>query len=365
MVIFLSIVVLIGISVYLFVQQPQFGRMPSGERLAKIQQSPNYYEGSFKNQNPTPDLTEGVSYFAVLKEYLFSDKKRSTPLDSIPSTKTDLLHLGENEDVLVWFGHSSYFMKIDGKTILVDPVFCGAASPVAATTRAFKGTDRYTTDDLPEIDYLFISHDHWDHLDYETVLKLKPKVKKIITGLGTGEHFEYWGFDTKTVFERDWNEEIILDSGFVVNTAPARHFSGRSFARNRALWTSFVLRTPTMKIYIGGDSGYDAHFAQIGKKFGPFDLAILENGQYDKSWKYIHMLPDQVLQAAQDLQAKRLFPVHSSKFALANHDWDTPLKTITALNTEINIPLVTPIIGEKVNLKDSTHTFKEWWKGIE
>jgi len=365
MIIFLTAIVGFAVAVYLFMQQSKFGRTPSGKRLERIKKSPHYKDGSFKNLSHTPDLTEGASYYSVMKEFIFSEKKRVKPEDTIPSVKTNILNLDPKEDVLIWFGHSSYFIQIDGKRILVDPVMSGAASPLAFTTPSFVGTDPYTTDDLPEIDYLFISHDHWDHVDYETLQKLKPKIKKIITGLGTGEHLEYWGFDKNVIIEEDWNTEIKLDSGFIAYTTPARHFSGRGFSRNNALWTSFVLQTPTLKIYIGGDSGYDIHFAEIGKNFGPFDLVMLENGQYDKSWKYIHMQPNEVLQAAKDLQAKRLFPVHSSKFALANHPWDDPLKRITDYNQSVGMPLVTPIIGELVNLKDTTQVFSKWWEGIE
>lgn len=310
-------------------------------------------------------MSEGVGFFTVLKEFLFYKNKSVKPVDTIPSIKTDLLNLDPAKDILVWFGHSSYFMQIDKKRILVDPVFSGAASPLSFNIKAFKGTDIYTTDDIPEIDFLFISHDHWDHLDYKTVLELKPKIKKIICAPGVGAHLEFWGFDKNNIIEKDWNETIDLGEGFVVNTAPGRHFSGRGFARNKSLWTSFILKTPTLKIFIGGDSGYDTHFAEIGKKFGPFDLAILENGQYNKNWKYIHMQPAEVLQAAKDLQAKRLFPVHNSKFALALHSWDEPLKKITELNNQANLTLATPMIGEPINLKDGSQKFSKWWKGVK
>ncbi len=359
-----TFIAFLAITTTIFMQKAMFGKMPSGERLERVKKSPNYKNGSFQNLNHTPDLTEGVGYYEVMKEFIFDKKERLKPIDTLPSMKTNLLNLEPKKDILVWFGHSSYFIQIDGKKILVDPVFSGAASPIKFTMPAFKGTDAYTTDDFPEIDYLFISHDHWDHVDYETLLKLKPKIKKIICGLGTGEHFEYWGFDKDKIIEKDWNEKIDLDEGFIAHTVPARHFSGRGLTRNKALWTSYVLKTPTSQLFFGGDSGYDNHFAEIGKTYGVFDLVILENGQYDRKWKYIHMMPEEVLQAAKDLNAKRLFPVHSSKFALANHAWDEPLSKITALNKAINIPLVTPIIGEQVNLKDGTQKFSEWWKGV-
>ena len=247
------------------------------------------------------------------------------------------------------------------KKILVDPVLSNNASPLSFTTKAFEGTNVYTTDDFPEIDYLFISHDHWDHLDYKTIMKLKSKIKTVITGIGTGAHFEHWGFDSELIIEKDWNETITLEDGFEVTIVPARHFSGRSFVRNKALWVSFVVQTPTAKLFIGGDSGYDSHFAEIGNQFGPFDLAFLENGQYDKSWKYIHMTPNEVLQAAMDLKARALFPVHSSKFTLANHNWNEPLSRISELAETSEIKLITPLIGEKTNL-NSEKVFPKWWE---
>lgn len=263
---------------------------------------------------------------------------------------------------LVWFGHSSYFIQLDGKRILVDPVFSGNASPIPRTATSFQGTDIYTVADLPDIDYLFISHDHYDNVDYETLIALKDKVQKVICGLGVGSHFEHWGWDNSKIIERDWNEKVDLDKGFTAFVEPARHFSGRGLSTNNTLWASYVLQTPSMKIYIGGDSGYDTHYAAIGDKHKAIDLAILDNGQYNESWKYIHNLPEEVLKAAEDLKAKRIFPVHSSKFALASHDWDEPLVKLAELNKSKNLPLVTPIIGETVYLKDSTQKFKHWWQ---
>lgn len=362
LILFFSLLLLV-LAVFVFMQQSIFGKTATGERLNRIKKSPNYKNGSFSNVNLTPQLTEGASFFSVMKEFLFEKNKRGTPKEILPSGKTDLLKLDPHKNVLVWFGHSSYFMQLDGKRILVDPVLSGSASPIA-TTKSFKGSDVYTVDELPVIDYLFISHDHYDHLDYKTIKKLQSKIKKIICGLGTGAHFERWGFDDDRIIERDWNEEILLDPGFTAYTAPSRHFSGRNFNRNKSLWTSFILQTPGMKIFIGGDSGYDSHFTEIGRQHGPFDLAILECGQYDKRWKYIHMMPAEVLQASEDLTAARLMPVHWGKFSLANHAWDDPIRSIIELNKEKNIPLVTPMIGEEVDLENDQQTFSEWWASV-
>ncbi|HTE25543.1 MBL fold metallo-hydrolase [Flavitalea sp.] len=365
LIVFFSIIMLFIIATFFYMRQDKFGQLAEGNRLERIKKSPNYHDGKFQNIHHTPQITEGYSYTEVLYEFIFKHTKRRKPDDKIPSMKTDLLHLSPDQDILVWFGHSSYFIQLDGKRILADPVFSGDASPVPGANKAFAGTDRYTTDDLPPIDYIFISHDHYDHVDYTTLLKLISKTGKIFCGLGVGAHLELWGFRPEQVIESDWNEEIRLDSGFVVHTTPARHFSGRGLSANKSLWLSYVLASRTMKIYIGGDSGYDTHFADIGKKFGPIDLAVLENGQYDIKWRYIHLLPGEVIKAAKDLKAKRLFPVHSSKFAMANHAWDEPLIKVSELNKQSNIPLVTPIIGELVNLKDSTQVFSQWWVGIK
>lgn len=365
--IMITTLIIIGVlltATLLYMRQDKFGKSPSGTRFEKIKQSPNFKNGKFQNLNNTPTLAKGHSWFKVLYEAYIKNKPRHYPTDIIPSVKTDLLNVPVDTNVLVWFGHSSYFIQIDGKRILVDPVFSGNASPIPRTAKSFKGTDIYTVADLPDIDYLFISHDHYDHVDYETLIALKDKTKKVICGLGVGSHFEHWGYDSSKIIERDWNEKVELDSGFTAFVEPARHFSGRGFSANNTLWASYVLQTPSMKIYIGGDSGYDTHYADIGNKHGSIDLAILDNGQYNEAWKYIHNLPKDVLKAAQDLKAKRIFPVHSSKFALGSHDWDEPLVKLTELNKSYNIPLVTPIIGEFVYLKDTTQQFKQWWVGL-
>ncbi|MFC6102453.1 MBL fold metallo-hydrolase [Olivibacter domesticus] len=364
MIVLLCIVLLTAIVVFLYMRQQKFGKAPSGKRLELIKKSPHYKDGQFQNIHFTPTITEGYSTAGVTYDFLFKSFPRRTPADSIPSIKTDLLQLNVDSNVLVWFGHSSYFMQIGGKRFLIDPVFSGNASPIPRTNKSFKGTDIYHATDMPDIDYLLITHDHYDHLDYETILALKGKVKHVICGLGVGEHFEQWGFDVKKIIEKDWNDSIPLGDGFVVHTAPARHFSGRGFTRNNTLWLSYVLQTPNLKVYIGGDSGYDNHFADIGKQYGPIDLAILDNGQYNVAWQAIHMLPEEVLKAAQELRAKRIFPVHSSKFVLALHPWDEPLMKITALSKSHDFPLVTPMIGQEVNLNDTAQVFSEWWKGL-
>jgi L-ascorbate metabolism protein UlaG (beta-lactamase superfamily) len=363
----ITLVVLIAVltvTTLLYMRLSKFGKAPEGARLERLKQSDHYKDGQFQNKSFTPQLVEGYTMTGIVYDNFFVKKERTSPVDTIPSRKTDLQSLPIDKDVLVWFGHSSYYLQLNGKRILVDPVFSGNASPLPGTVKSFPGTDQYTVEELPNIDYLFISHDHYDHLDYETITKLKSKVNQVICGLGVGSHFEHWGYDSNKVLEKDWNESIVFDS-MTVHVTPARHFSGRGFKRNNTLWCSYVLETPNHKIYVGGDSGYDTHFAEIGKKFGPFDLAIVENGQYNVAWQYIHTLPSETFQAAQDLQAKRLFPVHNSKFKLASHPWDEPLSKVAELSKQAGLPLVTPYIGQVVDLADEQQVFDQWWVGMK
>lgn len=308
-------------------------------------------------------IADGVSYLTVLREFIFNKDKHNIPPAPLPHVKTDLLQLDNKENMLVWFGHSSYFMQVDGKSILVDPVLSKNASPVSFTTRSFAGTDVYQVDDLPPIDLLFITHDHWDHLDYKAIRSLRPRVKKVVTGLGTAAHLERWGFQPGIIEEKDWGEEVVLDKGWTVHVLPARHFSGRGLKRNTSLWVSFALTTPSRKLYLGGDSGYGDHFKKIGKDFGPFDLAILECGQYNQHWKYIHMIPEETVSAAHDLGAKCLMPVHWARFSLALHAWDEPIRRAVARAQQTGMPVLHPMIGEKIHL-DENLSSSRWWENV-
>jgi L-ascorbate metabolism protein UlaG (beta-lactamase superfamily) len=172
------------------------------------------------------------------------------------------------------------------------------------------------------------------------------------------------GVTAAKIIEKEWDETILLEDGFLIHTTTARHFSGRTFKRHTSLWMSYVLQTPSMKVFIGGDSGYDTHFEKTGAAFGPFDVAILECGQYDKSWRYIHSMADEIISIAKELQAQKVMPVHWGKFQLGDHAWDEPIIAITKLAAENNIPLVTPMIGEVVYLKNKNQPFSKWWMNI-
>ncbi len=339
------------------------GKNPWGERLKKVEQSPNYRNGIFQNQSETKVMTGRLDFFKVLGKML-NKPKNTVPSSPLPSIKTDLKNLPDGKPVLVWFGHSSYLIKIDGKHILVDPVFSGYASPFnIKSAKNFEGSNVYSVDDMPEIDILLITHDHYDHLDYTTVKKLDKKTKHIITSLGVGSHFEYWGFDSNKVTELDWYDSAEKIDGIKFTAVPARHFSGRSFTRAKTLWSSFILKTKDFSIYLGADSGYDKHFKEIGEKFGPFDLAILESGQYNDMWKPIHMMPEETVQASIDLKAKTLLPVHWAKFSLALHPWNEPIERVMKKAAELNVEITTPMIGEPIIIGEKYST-KMWWRDV-
>ncbi|WP_118953328.1 MBL fold metallo-hydrolase [Taibaiella helva] len=347
-----------------FMKQPSFGRRPSGARLERIQHSPQYRKGSFHNQSLTPQLTGGVSMFTVIRDFFFGRHERKRPAEALPVIKRDLCQPVSDVPQLTWFGHSSYLLQVNGLNILVDPVFSQRTSPVQyAGSKAFAGVSIYTVADLPDIDILLLTHDHYDHLDYNSVRLLKDKVAMVITSLGVGAHLEYWGIPAGKIRELDWWEATQIKEGTSFTATPSRHFSGRGFKRNQTLWSSFVLETGAWRFYLCGDSGYDTHFKMIGERFGPFDLAILEDGQYNPYWANIHMMPEETAQAAVDLNARVLFPVHWGKFALATHAWDDSIRRVLERSETLGVKVITPQIGELV-LLDGRFIGRRWWEGL-
>lgn len=347
-IIFLSVVLVIGGIGYRFLSKPSFGRQPSGERLERILRSPNYRDGMFQNQIPTPMMTGDKNRWQALWEFVFGDRKGLRPSRAIPVVRTDLKHLPSTSNLMVWFGHSSYLLQIDGKRILVDPVFY-AAAPVSFVNRPFAGTDVFHPDDMPDIDLLIITHDHWDHLDYQTVKELKERVRRVVCPLGVGEHFEYWGYDKNRLTELDWQESVRYDS-LLIRCLPSRHFSGRGLASNKTLWGAFMLESESLTLFLGGDGGYGPHFKEIAKHYPQIDWAILENGQYSPDWKYIHTMPDQLEKEISDLNVRHVVTVHHSKYALSRHPWDEPLKTAEHLRHAKGLDISIPAIGEVILL---------------
>jgi L-ascorbate metabolism protein UlaG (beta-lactamase superfamily) len=347
---------------------PVLGKAPAGPRLQRIKRSPNYNGKNFQNLVNTPVSRENVSMFKMIRE-LSKRPANTAPPKPLPNVHTDLQTLPDDQATIIWFGHSSYLLKINKTHILVDPVFSGNASPVSLFAKAFPGSNDYGVKDMPAtLEAVLLTHDHYDHLDYKTILELKTRTNHFYTSLGVGAHLEYWGIEPEKITELDWWESISFgeagqpaETGTISLTAtPGRHFSGRGLKRGGAIWSSFVLQTPGYRLFLGGDSGYEQHFKTIGDRFGPFDLAILECGQYNENWPYIHMMPEQTVQAAGDLKAKTLMPVHWGKFTLAMHPWDEPVRRVTAAAAQAELPVTTPKIGEPVII-DHHYPNSNWY----
>ncbi len=357
------LVILIGMAYLVHTLWFEFGRKPSTTQLETRAHSGQFRAGVFQNEIDTPSQTGEFSYSKLIRELIHPSSTHRKPPAAIPSEKINLHSLLQQAPSIVWFGHSSYLLTLDGFTILVDPVMSGHSAPLPFLINSFKGTDIYSVDDLPPIDVLLITHDHYDHLDYDTVKRLKPKVKQVITPLGCGEHLRFWGYDANIITELNWHASIAIGNQIITAT-PARHFSGRAFGRNTTLWASYVLQSTTHKLYLGGDSGYGPHFKAIGEQYGPFDLALLESGQYNPAWAFIHMMPEETVQAAQDLNARVLMPVHWGKFVLSLHDWNEPIQRLTAAAQRHNQTIFTPTLGKAMPLHGD-HPNNPWWEAVK
>ena len=341
-----------------------FGKNPSRESFSNFGKYGNFTSPEFKNLSETIMMAKDASMLKISWRFFFNKPKNISPPGDLPSVKTDLKNLSgisSKNPVIIWFGHSSYLIHLQGINILVDPVFSGHASPFSFITKSFPGADIYSINDLPDIDLLILTHDHYDHLDYESIRALQRKTQSVCTSLGVGSHLKYWGWNEKKIHEMGWGDSYDRSDGVRITACTARHFSGRSFTRNRTLWSSFVLETGGFKMYIGGDSGYDEHFQSIGDQHGPFDIVMLEAGQYNESWPQIHMMPEQTVKAATDLRAKLLLPVHWAKFSLSLHAWNDSPKRVSARAQTLGMTVTIPMIGQPVVLNESCPNLP-WWQ---
>ena len=343
---------------YAVLRSAPFGAGASGSRLQRIQSSPNWKNGAFQNLEETPSLAKGISMPRVMWEFFTAKvalKNPTSPLPAQPVALDSAFLAGNN---YVWFGHSSYALSLAGKLIVVDPVFGNYASPFNFGTRAFTGVDGYAARQIPGIDLLLITHDHYDHLDHRTIRALLPNIGHVVCPLGVGAYLERWGVAADRITELDWHERTTRGK-LDITAVPSRHFSGRGFVRNTTLWSAFAIQAPGLRILVGGDSGYGNHFAEIGRQYGPFDWAILENGQYDVKWPYIHMLPEELPLAAADLRSAQVLPVHNSKFALAQHAWFAPMEDVLKAGSADTLRFPEP--GRVLPLDSNYGTWTEFW----
>ena len=331
---------------------------PGGEPV--MFDSPNFEDGAFQNLEEFDDGNS--SWWGTLGEFMVSDSKRA-PTTVLPTIEYQSIELNDGEISITWFGHSTILIETTNVTIITDPLFGeDNTDPLFFGPSPFPYQHSYSVSELPKIDYVFISHDHYDHLDMDTIKELSDST--FFVPLGVKSHLLRWGITDGQVSELDWYEEANITEEFQVALTPAQHFSGRGLGNmDSTLWASWVFELEHSTLYFSGDTGYMEEFKTIGERYGPFDIAFLESGQYDIAWKDVHMFPDEVVQAAIDLNAKSVLPIHNSKFELALHPWEEPLELVTSIGSSKNISVTTPMIGESF-LLNQPHPDEEWWLNV-
>ncbi|WP_218563905.1 MBL fold metallo-hydrolase [Marinospirillum perlucidum] len=359
----LAIVGIACLGVLLYLHHPKFGDLPEGEALVAIEASPHYEEGTFRNLIPTPMFAGDKTFLQVLTENLASSNEGLTPEEALPTWATELDALDPNKNLVVWLGHSSFFIQINGLRLLLDPVLSDQAAPLGFLNPAYAGTNLFSAPKLPAIDALLISHDHWDHLDYPSIRDLEPKVEQVLAPLGIGSYLRGWGYSEERIREGDWFDHFDLGREVRVHLIPARHYSGRLLTRNKTLWAGFILETPELRLLFSGDSGYGPHFNELGRHFNGFDFVALDSGQYDERWPYIHMNPEEAATAAENLGARAMMPAHVGRFTLARHPWQEPFQRLVEASRDKPYKLVTPRIGQVLFLDQLEQTpLDRWWQ---
>ena len=326
--------------------------------------SPQFRDGGFVNATPVHEFTLGEQA-RLWWNFMFHKPAGTTPAQSIPvRTLTRQALLDAPDDTLWRLGHSTVLLKLDGAFYLTDPVFSKRASPVQ-----WAGPERFSQPpiaiaDLPPLKAVILSHDHYDHLDHASILALADKTEHFLAPLGVGDRLVGWGVVAARVRQLDWWQEHSIGGVRFVAT-PARHFSGRGLNdRNSTLWASWVIAADGLRLFFSGDSGYFDGFKAIGERLGPFDLALVETGAYDRQWPDVHMQPEQTLQAALDLRGAWLLPIHNGTFDLALHRWQEPLERISALAGARGLPLATPGIGEPLSIAQP-QAGEAWWRTLQ
>lgn len=360
--IIIALIVIVGT---LFINlSPQFGGKASPRQEEEYAKSANYKERKFINLG---NINMSMSAKDMLKAIVGMIKAPSntSPNEPIAVQQIDSTEIANyaSDTRFVWFGHSAFLLQIAGKNILIDPMLSEVPAP-----HPWLGGKRFSRklpislEKTPQIDAIIISHDHYDHLDYTSIIALKDKTTHFYVPLGLSSHLISWGVKEEQITELDWWQKVNIET-LTFTCTPAQHFSGRGLTdRDKTLWCSWVIQSPTENIFFSGDSGYGSHFKEIGKRFGSFDFAMIECGQYNELWSEIHMFPEETAQVALDLNAKLIMPIHWGAFKLAQHAWTDPIERVIKKAKELNVALISPRIGEETVLSDNHITQQSWWK---
>lgn len=336
---------------------------PFGGRAKKAWKSKNYNGKIFVNQTPTSMAMGARASTSLARDMLRRDHNRKPVKIARPAPLHIQEFLSSAKPQVMWLGHSTILMNIAGTIILTDPILSNRASPFP-----FAGPKRSISElpmsakDLPDIDAVLISHDHYDHLDYATIRAIRHKTKRFFVPLGVAAHLEKWGVPSRKITELDWWEESQFE-GITFACTPSRHFSGRKLNdRFKTLWCSWVIKSPVASVFFSGDTGYGSHFKAIGKKYGAFDLTLMECGQYNEHWAHIHMTPEQTVAAHHDIKGRLLLPIHWGAFVLALHDWDESVTRAHLAGTSLKTNIATPQIGELMDINAKKYPQKQWWQ---
>ncbi|GAA2784436.1 MBL fold metallo-hydrolase [Kitasatospora sp. CM 4170] len=342
-----------------------FGRRPDGEHDERVRNSPQYRDGVFHN---APSTVAGTSAAPGvdrdgMRRMLFQREGR-VPTRPVPTVRPAGGPRPAAEGVEVtWYGHASALVEVEGARVLLDPVWSDRCSPSAHVGPKRLHPVPVELEELPQVDAVLISHDHYDHLDMATVKRLvRSQSAPFAVPLGIGSHLRRWGVPEHRIIELDWDETCTLGELAVTLTA-AHHFSGRGLTRNTTLWGSWVIAGPTRRVFYTGDSGYFEGYARIGAEHGPFDAALVQIGAYDTAWADIHMTPEDAVRAHRELGAGLLVPVHWCTFNLAPHPWSEPIERLLAEAKQQAVPLAVPRPGERVDV-DNPPELDGWWEGV-